>query len=106
MTQKMRMEKDSLGELLVPAEAYYGIQSVRASQNFPISGLRAEAELVEAVIFIKKAAALVNSELHQLDKAKAEAIIKACDEVIAGKFRDQFIVDVFQMGAGTSFHMN
>lgn len=106
MTQKMRMEKDSLGEFPVPAEAYYGIQSVRASQNFPISGLRAEAELVEAVMFIKKAAALVNSELHQLDKAKAEAIIKACDEVIAGKFRDQFIVDVFQMGAGTSFHMN
>lgn len=106
MAQKERWEKDSLGELSVPAEALYGIQTVRASRNFPISGLQADVEFLEAVMYIKKAAASVNSELGRLDGIKAEAIGQACDEVIAGKFHDQFIVDVFQMGAGTSFHMN
>jgi aspartate ammonia-lyase len=95
-----------LGELEVPAEAYYGIQTVRAAQNFPISGLRADPALIDAAIRIKKAAALTNASLGCLDEDKAGAIDQACDEVLSGRFRDQFIVDVFQMGAGTSFHMN
>jgi aspartate ammonia-lyase len=106
MPEKTRIEKDSLGTLPVPEEAYYGIQTLRAFQNFPISGLKSPPELVEAVAQIKKAAARVNSELGRLEKDKACAIIKTCDEILAGKLREQFIVDVFQMGAGTSFHMN
>jgi len=106
MNEKTRMEKDSLGELPVPKEAYYGIQTQRAFQNFPISGLKTPPVLIDGVIQVKKAAALVNSGLGRLEKDKAEAIIKACDEILSGKLKDQFIVDVFQMGAGTSFHMN
>lgn len=106
MAIKRRLEKDSLGALHVPENAYYGVQTLRASQNFPISGLKAHPALVDAIIFIKKSAALTNYELGGLDKKRADAIIKACDEILRGKLRDQFIVDVFQMGAGTSFHMN
>lgn len=103
---KIRKEKDSLGELPVLAEAYYGVQTVRASQNFPISGLKNHEAMVDGVMCIKKACALTNADLNRLDDDKARAIVQACDEVLAGQFRDQFIVDVFQMGAGTSFHMN
>lgn len=106
MAEKKRLEKDSLGKLNVPEMAYYGIQTLRASENFPISGLKAHPSLVDAIVFIKKSAALANHELGGLDKKMADAIVKACDEILRGKFRDQFIVDVFQMGAGTSFHMN
>lgn len=106
MKNKMRRERDALGELSVPDEAYYGIQTLRASRNFPISGLRAAPVMVKAVMLIKKAAALVNSQLGWLEEKKAGAIVQSCEEVLAGKFQDQFIVDVFQMGAGTSFHMN
>ena len=101
-----RQEKDFLGKVQVPVGAYYGIQTVRAAQNFPISGLRAHPEMVRAMAMIKRAAALANAELGQLEKRRAAAIIRACDEIIGGKLADQFIVDVFQMGAGTSFHMN
>lgn len=106
MAKKMRTERDSLGELSVPEKAYYGIQTMRASRNFPISGLRAAPVMVEATMLIKKAAALVNAELGWLEAEKANAIVQACEEVLDGRFQDQFIVDVFQMGAGTSFHMN
>lgn len=106
MSKKERIEKDSLGELAVPEEAYYGIQTQRASQNFPISGLKLHPAMVEAIAFIKKATAKANFEFGRLEKTKAEVIGKASEEIIAGKHRDQFIVDVFQMGAGTSFHMN
>lgn len=106
MKGKTRKERDSLGELSVPEEAYYGIQTLRASRNFPISGLRAAPVMVKAVVLIKKAAALVNSQMGWLEEKKADAIVQSCEEVLAGKFQDQFIVDVFQMGAGTSFHMN
>ena len=102
----MRKEKDSLGILSVPEEAYYGIQTARASRNFPISGQRLHHAMVDAMMHIKKAAALSNSDLGRLPKTKSRAIVRACDEVLRGKLRDQFIVDVFQMGAGTSFHMN
>ncbi len=106
MSEKTRIEKDSLGEVAVPVEAYYGGQTMRALHNFPISGLRAVPAMVEAVMMIKKAAVLANLELERIERIPAEAIAQACDEVLAGKFRDQFVVDVFQMGAGTSFHMN
>lgn len=102
----MRKEKDSLGEMPVPNEAYYGIQTVRASENFPISGLTEHSSLVKSIVFIKKAAALTNHELGRLEDEKKNAIVEACDEILEGKFRNQFIVDIFQMGAGTSFHMN
>jgi aspartate ammonia-lyase len=102
----MRVERDFLGTLEVPADAYYGIHTVRAARNFPISGLRAHPQMVRAMAMIKKAAAMANSGLGRLERRKAAAIVRACDEIIAGKFAGQFIVDVFQMGAGTSFHMN
>src|SRR3954468_6077138 len=101
-----RIERDPLGELNVPAEAYYGVQTARAVANFPISGLRAPSDLVTATILIKKAAANANRELGRLDPAVAEVIISAADEILAGKFRDQFVVDVYQAGAGTSHNMN
>jgi aspartate ammonia-lyase len=103
---KVRRERDFLGELPVPAEAYYGIQTMRAANNFPISGLRAHQVMIDALALIKKAAALANKELGGLERKKAAAIVKACDEIVQGKFADQFIVDIFQMGAGTSLHMN
>ena len=103
---RKRIEKDSLGRKSVPAAAYYGIETQRAVENFPISGLRAPGVLVEACARIKKAAAQANARLGLLDRRTAAAIAKACDEVAAGKLEDEFVVDVFQMGAGTSFHMN
>jgi aspartate ammonia-lyase len=104
--RKIRTEGDFLGEVRVPADAYYGSQTVRAIENFPISGLRAHPEMIKAMALIKRAAALSNRRLGRLDEPKAAAIVRACDEVIDGKWADQFVVDVFQMGAGTSFHMN
>jgi aspartate ammonia-lyase len=101
-----RIEKDSLGQKDVPAEAYYGLQSVRAMENFPISGLRKHARMVEAMAMVKKAAAFANAELGLLKPEVSKAIGAAADEVLGGKLRDHFVVDVYQMGAGTSFHMN
>ena len=103
---KMRTEKDSLGEKQVPAEAYYGIQTQRAVENYPISGYRAHAKLIHAMGMIKKAAAMANRDLKLIEGKRATAIIQASEEVIAGKFDDQFVVDVYQAGAGVSFHMN
>jgi aspartate ammonia-lyase len=101
-----RKEVDPLGERLIPKEAYYGIQTLRAIENFPVSGVKAPLHFIQAYVFIKKAAATANMQLGKLEKKKAKAIIEACDEVLAGKFIDQFMVDVFQAGAGTSFNMN
>lgn len=103
---KMRREIDSLGTREVPTSAYYGIQTQRAIDNFPISGYRAHAQLIRAIGMIKKAAAMANRELNLLDAKRAGAIAKAADEVIAGKWNGQFVVDVYQAGAGVSFHMN
>ncbi|HJY88175.1 MAG TPA: aspartate ammonia-lyase [Candidatus Acidoferrales bacterium] len=103
---KTRTEKDSLGEKQVPAEVYYGIQTQRAVENYPISGYRAHPQMVRAMGMIKKAAAIANRELNLLDAKRATAIVRAAEEVIAGKFDDQFVVDVYQAGAGVSFHMN
>jgi len=101
-----RREKDFLGEVEVPAEAYYGAQTQRAVMNFPISGLRAHPEFVRAMARIKKAAAIANREAGRLPADVAGAIIAAAEEVIQGQHVHEFVVDVFQAGAGTSFHMN
>ncbi len=101
-----RTEKDSLGEKKVPAEAYYGIQTQRAVENYPISGYRAHPVLIRAIAMIKKAAAWVNQELNLVDEPRAGAIRQAAEEVMSGKLNGQFVVDVYQAGAGVSFHMN
>jgi fumarate hydratase, class II len=101
-----RTERDPLGDMPVPAEALWGIQTERARQNFPISGLRPLAPFVDAVIRIKKAAALTHRETGRLESKLADAILKAADEVLAGGHRDQFVVDPYQAGAGTSHNMN
>ncbi len=101
-----RIEKDSLGERQIPSDAYYGIQTFRALENFPISGIKPKKAYVEATVHIKKAAAVVNRDLGLLDAKKADAIVKAADEILSGKFRDSFVVDVYQAGAGTSHNMN
>jgi aspartate ammonia-lyase len=101
-----RIEKDSLGEIEVPGDALYGAFTTRASKNFRISGLRAKHEFIKSIAIIKKAVALTNMKLGMLDKKIGNAIIKAADEVIEGKYREQFILDVFQAGAGTPFNMN
>ncbi len=103
---KFRTERDPLGALEVPDAAYYGVQTARAVANFPISGLRAHADLVTATILIKKAAAQANAALGRLDPDIARAIVAAADEVLGGALRDQFVVDVYQAGAGTSHNMN
>jgi fumarate hydratase, class II len=101
-----RTERDPLGEKPVPADALYGIQTVRAAENFPISGLRPLPVFVDAVIWIKRSAALTHKETGRLDARLADAIVQAADEVLGGQYRDQFIVDVYQAGAGTSHNMN
>jgi aspartate ammonia-lyase len=101
-----RTEKDPLGELPVPSEALYGIQTLRAAQNFPVSGLRPLPAFVDAVVWIKRSAALTHRETGRLEPRLADAIVQAADEVLQGKWRDQFIVDVYQAGAGTSHNMN
>ena len=103
---KMRMEKDSLGEKQVPADAYYGIQTQRALENYPISGYRAHPKMIRAMGIVKKAAAMANRDLKLVDAKRAAVIIQASEEVMAGKLDDQFVVDVYQAGAGVSFHMN
>jgi aspartate ammonia-lyase len=101
-----RIERDPLGELPVPSAALYGVQTERARQNFPISGLAPQPVFVDAVVWIKKAAALTHRETGRLEAKLADAIVRAADEVLAGQHRDQFVVDPYQAGAGTSHNMN
>ncbi|HWH50521.1 MAG TPA: aspartate ammonia-lyase [Gemmatimonadaceae bacterium] len=101
-----RREKDPLGPLDVPADALYGVQTLRAKQNFPISGLRPLEPFVLAQVWIKKAAAITHKQTGRLEARLADAIVQAADEVLAGRHRDQFIVDPYQAGAGTSHNMN
>jgi len=101
-----RIEKDPLGQKEVPADALYGIQTLRAVENFPISGLRPLPVFVDAVIWIKRSAALVHKQTGRLAPELADAIVRAADEILGGKHRDQFVVDVYQAGAGTSHNMN
>lgn len=102
----MRKEKDSLGFREIPDDVYYGVQTDRAVENFPISGLRAHPRFIDAFLYVKKAAAIANGKLGELPQNSSKAIVQAADEILSGKLRDQFPVDVFQMGAGTSFNMN
>src|SRR3990172_314550 len=101
-----RTEKDPLGERKLPAGVYYGIQTLRASENFPISAIPPKREFIRATAVIKRAAADVNTRLGLLPGKKGRAIMKASGEVIAGRFDRYFIVDVYQAGAGTSHNMN
>ncbi|HKX11781.1 MAG TPA: aspartate ammonia-lyase [bacterium] len=103
---KSRVEKDSLGEKQIPHHVYYGVQTVRAVENFPISGWKPHAAFVDATVLIKRAAAAVHGELGLIPKKQVAAIVKACDEILNGQLREHFVVDVFQAGAGTSHHMN
>lgn len=106
MNQDYRTEQDSMGSKEIPADVYYGIQTLRARENFPISGIKPLATYVDACILIKKAAAIANGELGCIDGEISRAIVQAADEVLEGKLRDQFVVDIYQAGAGTSHHMN
>src|ERR1700741_1194597 len=101
-----RIERDPLGELAVPADALYGIQTERARANFPISHQHPLAPFVDAVVWIKKAAALTPKKTKRLQAKLADAVVRAADEVLSGSHRDQFVVDPYQAGAGTSHNMN
>ena len=101
-----RVERDSMGELEVPEGAYYGASTMRAVQNFPISDLRFNRSFIRALGLIKKSAALVNQDLGLLDDRRAGAVASAAQEVADGAFDDQFVVDIFQTGSGTSTNMN
>lgn len=101
-----RIEKDFLGSMEIPKEVYYGIQTMRAIENFPITGLKVDQELIRAFAIVKKSAAQANAETGHLDPTIANAIVQAADEIIAGKWHDQFLVDPIQGGAGTSLNMN
>ncbi len=105
-TEETRVERDSLGELRVPVSAYYGVQTMRAQENFPISDLRFPRRFIEALAQIKGTAAQVNRDLGLLDGKTAEQIIGAAQEVAEGKLDDQFVLDIFQTGSGTSTNMN
>ena len=106
MKKDSRLECDSIGELEVPTDAYFGVQAERASRNFKITGLKMSPTFLSNLALIKKAAAHVNSEVGLLSKKQFSAISKACDEIIDGKFNEEFIVDPIQGGAGTSANMN
>ena len=101
-----RLESDSIGTKQVPADAYYGVQSLRAVENFTMTGEKLHKEMIHSLAYIKKACALANMNAKNLKEHKAEAIIKACDMILEGKYHDQFIVDPIQGGAGTSINMN
>ena len=101
-----RVEKDSIGVKDIPEEVYYGVQTLRAAENFHITGLNMHPEIINSLAYIKKASAITNCGVGILEKKKAQAIVQACDEIIEGKFHDDFIVDPIQGGAGTSLNMN
>src|SRR5213593_1361861 len=106
MKTEFRTESDSMGQMQVPADAYYGAQTARAIENFPISDLRFPREFIRALGLIKKHAAITNSELGLLDRKVADVVRAAAEEVIAGKLDQHFVVDIFQTGSGTSTNMN
>jgi fumarate hydratase class II len=103
---KYREEKDSMGTVNVPQDAYYGSQTQRAADNFPISGMTLPAEFIQSLALVKRCAAQVNSDLGLLDSKLADAISESAREIVDGQHGDQFIVDIFQTGSGTSTNMN
>lgn len=104
--RNMRTESDSIGSKVLPADVYYGVQSLRAMENFSITGTRMISPMIESLALLKKACAIANKDAGVLEEKVANAIISACDDIRAGKFHDQFIVDPIQGGAGTSMNMN
>ena len=104
--EKFRIERDSIGEKQVPVDAYYGVQSLRAKENFKISGKKVHPEFISSMAEVKKAAAIANKNSGALSAERADAIVKACDDILNGKYLDNFIVDAIQGGAGTSLNMN
>lgn len=104
--QDFRIEADSIGTKDVPEDVYYGVQTLRAAENFPITGLTMHPEIINSLAYIKKACAITNCEVGVLDKKIANAIVQACDEIVEGQLHDDFIVDPIQGGAGTSLNMN
>ena len=106
MSENLRVEKDSIGTLAVPKDAYYGVQSLRAYRNFQITGQGLHPLFIKNIVMIKKAAAIVNEKIGRLPHEKAEAILAACEEVLEGEHANDFIVDAIQGGAGTSANMN
>jgi aspartate ammonia-lyase len=105
-TTATRQEKDSIGIKEIPAHVYYGVQTARAVENYPISSIRSHPTLVKAFGMVKKAAAMANKDLGLVDAKRADVIIQAANEVIDGKWNDEFVVTIYQAGAGVSFHMN
>ena len=101
-----RIEKDSMGELKVPADALYGAQTQRAIENFPVSGLRMPASFIHSLGLVKKACAVANAQLGGLDDGQKVAISSVCDDIISGQLDEQFPIDIFQTGSGTSTNMN
>lgn len=104
--ESYRLDKDSLGEVKVPSNAYYGPFTVRASNQYKVTGQKAHLNMIKAFAMIKRSAALANRDLNILPAEKADAIVKACDEILSGNLLDQFIVDTINSGAGTAFNMN
>lgn len=104
--EKYRLERDSIGEKQVPIDAYYGVQSLRAKENFKISGQKVHPEFINSIVEVKKAAAIANKNSGALSSDRADAIVKACDDLLSGKYVENFIVDAIQGGAGTSLNMN
>ena len=102
----MRTEKDSMGERQLPNQVYYGIQTLRATENFPISGIKPLPVYIDACVLIKKAASIAHGKLNCIPTDVSNAIVQAADEILDGHLRDQFVVDIYQAGAGTSHHMN
>ena len=105
-TKATRIEKDFLGEKEVPVDAYYGVQTMRAVENFPITGYQIDEELIKALAMVKKAAALANMDIKRLYKELGEVIVKAAGEIAEGLWHEHFIVDPIQGGAGTAMNMN
>ena len=104
--ESYRVDKDSLGEVKVPSNAYYGPFTVRASNQYKVTGQKPHVNMIKAFAMIKRSAALANKNLSVLPAVKADAIVKACDEILCGQLLDQFIVDSINSGAGTAFNMN
>ena len=104
--ESYRLDKDSLGEVKVPSNAYYGPFTVRASNQYKVTGQKPHLNMIKAFAMIKRSAALANRDLNILPAEKADAIVKACDEILSGNLLDQFIVDTINSGAGTAFNMN
>lgn len=104
--EEFRIERDELGEVAIPVEAYYGVHTARALENFPVSGRSVNRHMIEAMVTVKKAAAISHQKLDHIPPDVISAIINACDEVLQGKFSEWFVVDAYQGGAGTSTNMN